>query len=74
VHANLIDKHGDSQVIVWPSVCVGLFPLGSFAKQVGRSVTDSVKQQINEKARRAADHIIEGKGATYFGIAASPEG
>ena len=53
---------------------MGLFPLGSFAKQVGRSVTDPVKQQINEKARRAADHIIEGKGATYFGIAASPEG
>ena len=34
-------------------------------------MTDSVKQQIDEKVRRAADHIIEGKGATYFGVAAS---
>ena len=30
-----------------------------------------MKQRIDEKVRRAADHIIEGKGATYFGVAAS---
>jgi L-lactate dehydrogenase len=34
-------------------------------------VTDAVKQQIDEKVRRAADHIIVGKGATYFGVAAA---
>ena len=50
---------------------MGVFPLASFAEQVGRPLTERVKQQIDEKVRRAADHIIVRKGATYFGVAAS---
>ena len=71
VHANVLGEHGDSEVIVWSSIRVGVFPLASFAEQVGRPVTDTVKQQIDENVRRAADHIIAGKGATYFGVAAA---
>jgi L-lactate dehydrogenase len=71
VHANVLGEHGDSEVIVWSSIRVGVFPLASFAEQVGRPVTDVIKQQIDDKVRRAADHIIEGKGATYFGVAAA---
>jgi L-lactate dehydrogenase len=71
VHANVLGEHGDSEVLVWSSIRVGVFPLVRFAEQVGRPVTDAVKQQIDEKVRRAADRIIEGKGATYFGVAAS---
>jgi len=71
VHANVLGEHGDSEVLVWSSIQIGVFPLASFAEQVGRPVTDPVKRQIDEKVRRAADHIIEGKGATYFGVAAS---
>jgi L-lactate dehydrogenase len=71
VHAIVLGEHGDSEVLVWSSIQVGVFPLASYAAQVGRPVTDQVKQQIDEKVRRAAYHIIEGKGATYFGIGAS---
>ena len=71
VHAIVLGEHGDSEVLVWSSIRVGVFPLASYAEQVGRPVTDQVKQQIDEKVRRAAYHIIEGKGATYFGIGAS---
>lgn len=71
VHANVLGEHGDSEVLVWSSIRVGVFPLGSFAEQVGRPVTDQVKQQIDEQVRRAAYRIIEGKGATYFGIGAA---
>jgi L-lactate dehydrogenase len=71
VHANVLGEHGDSEVLVWSSIQVGVFPLASFAEQIGRPVTDPVKQQIDQKVHRAADHIIEGKGATYFGVAAS---
>src|SRR5271166_5391840 len=71
VHAIVLGEHGDSEVLVWSSIQVGVFPLASFAEQVGRPVTDLVKQRIDEKVRRAADHIIAGKGATYFGVAAS---
>ena len=71
VHAIVLGEHGDSEVLVWSSIQVGVFPLASYAEQVGRLVTDQVKQQIDEKVRRAAYRIIEGKGATYYGIGAS---
>ena len=71
VHANVLGEHGDSEVLVWSSIQVGVFPLASFAEQVGRPLTAEVQQQIDEKVRRAAYHIIEGKGAAYFSVAAA---
>jgi L-lactate dehydrogenase len=71
VHAVVLGEHGDSEVLVWSSIQVGVVPLAAYAAQVGRPITDQVKQQIDEKVRRAAYRIIEGKGATYFGIGAS---
>jgi len=71
IHANVLGEHGDSEVLVWSSIQVGVFPLESFAGDVGRPVTEEVKRDIDEKVRRAADRIIDGKGATSFGIATS---
>lgn len=71
VHAVCLGEHGDSQVLVWSNVQVGVFPLVAYAEQVGRPITDQVKQRIDEKVRRAAYHIIEGKGATCYGVGAS---
>jgi L-lactate dehydrogenase len=71
VHAVVLGEHGDSEVLVWSSIQVGVFPLSAYAEQVGRPVTDQVKQQIDEKVRRAAYHIIDGKGFTNFGVGAS---
>ena len=71
VHANVLGEHGDSEVLVWSNIQVGVFPLASFAEQVGRPVTSQVQQQIDDKVRRAAYRIIEGKGAAYFSIAAA---
>jgi L-lactate dehydrogenase len=41
-----------------------------FAEQVGRPITTEVRARIDEGVRRAAYRIIEGKGATYYGIGA----
>lgn len=71
VHANVLGEHGDSEVLIWSSIQIGALPLASFAEQIRRPLTDVAKRQIDEKVRRAAYHIIEGKGATYFGIAAA---
>jgi len=71
VHAIVLGEHGDSEVLVWSNIQIGVYPLASYAEQVGRPITDQLKQQIDEKVRRAAYRIIEGKGATYFGIGAS---
>lgn len=70
VHAYVLGEHGDSEVLVWSSAKVGGVPLADFASQVGRPLTDEVKASIDHGVRRAAYQIIEGKGATYYGIGA----
>ncbi len=71
VHAYVLGEHGDSEVLVWSEARVGGVNLFAFAEQIGHPLTDAVRQQIDEGVRFAAYRIIEGKGATYFGIAAA---
>jgi L-lactate dehydrogenase len=69
VHAYVIGEHGDSEVLTWSLAAIAGTQLDEFAVRHGDLVlTDPEKQQIDEKVRRAADHIIAGKGATYYGI------
>lgn len=68
VHAYVLGEHGDSEVLDWSSAVAGSVPLLPFAQQLGRPLTDSVRQRIDESVRRAAYYIIEGKGATWYGI------
>lgn len=70
IHANVLGEHGDSEVLVWSSAKVGGLPLADFAAQTGRLLTTEICELIDDGVRRAAYHIIEGKGATYFGIGA----
>ena len=70
VHAYVLGEHGDSEVLTWSSAKVGGVPLLDFAEQIGTPVTPAVRSQIDEGVRRAAYRIIEGKGATYYGIGA----
>ena len=68
VHAYVIGEHGDSEVLTWSLATVGGMPLASFARL--HQITDplSVREDIDQKVRRAAYTIIGGKGATYYGI------
>jgi L-lactate dehydrogenase len=70
VHAYVLGEHGDSEVLIWSSAKVGGVPLLDFAEQAGRPFTDEVKSRVDDGVRRAAYRIIEGKGATYYGIGA----
>jgi L-lactate dehydrogenase len=70
VHAYVLGEHGDSEVLIWSSADVGGVPLADFARQIGRPFAESVRAAVEEGVRRAAYRIIEGKGATYFGIGA----
>lgn len=70
IHAYVLGEHGDSEVLVWSSVEVGGVPLEDFARQTGRDLTEETMAHIGEGVRSAAYRIIEGKGATYFGIGA----
>jgi L-lactate dehydrogenase len=70
VHAYVLGEHGDSEVLVWSGAMVGGIPLSEFAQQAGLPVTPEVRSRIDDGVRRAAYRIIEGKGATYYGIGA----
>ena len=68
VHGYVIGEHGDSEVLAWSLVTVGTIPLEIFCRDQGLRLDDTVRQEIDRKVRRAAYTIIEGKGATYYGV------
>lgn len=70
VHSYVLGEHGDSEVLVWSSAEVGGVSIRDYARQIGLSLTEEWKSQIDDCVRRAAYRIIEGKGATYYGIGA----
>lgn len=70
VHAYVLGEHGDSEVLAWSTARAGALAIRDFAAQVGAPVTDEVMAGIDAGVRRAAYRIIEGKGATWYGIGA----
>jgi L-lactate dehydrogenase len=68
VHAYVIGEHGDSEVLAWSLITIGAIPLADFCQTQQILLDDTVRQEIDQKVRRAAYTIIEGKGATYYGI------
>jgi L-lactate dehydrogenase len=70
VHAYVLGEHGDSEVLAWSCVRAGSVPIRSFAAQVGAAITEDVVARIDDGVRNAAYRIIQGKGATWYGIGA----
>jgi L-lactate dehydrogenase len=68
VHAYVLGEHGDSEVLVWSQASIAGLALDAFARMHGKPLTACDRQQIEENVRRAAYHIIAGKGSTYYGI------
>lgn len=68
IHAYVLGEHGDSEVLTWSQVTVGGIPLEEFCTGKEISICPDDYVAIDERVRRAAYRIIEGKGATYYGI------
>lgn len=68
IHAYVVGEHGDSEVLVWSKVSVGGVPLEEFCEDRNIALTDTIRAEMDDGVRRAAYRIIEGKGATYYGI------
>jgi len=68
VHAYVIGEHGDSEVLVWSQATIAGLELDEFAEVHGKPISRAQRKEIDENVRRAAYHIIAGKGATYYGI------
>jgi L-lactate dehydrogenase len=69
VHAYVLGEHGDSEVLCWSVADVGGIPVEELARQAGRPFDAASRAAIDQGVRRAAYRIIEGKGATWYGIA-----
>ncbi len=67
-HAYVVGEHGDSEVLAWSSVRVGGMSLDDFCALRGIDLDPETRADIDQRVRRAAYRIIEGKGATYYGI------
>ncbi|MCM3765279.1 L-lactate dehydrogenase [Neobacillus niacini] len=68
VHAYIIGEHGDTELPVWSNANIAGTPITEWTKnREGYSRGDL--NQIFLNVRDAAYHIIERKGATYYGIA-----
>jgi L-lactate dehydrogenase len=69
VHAYVLGEHGDSEVFNWSQVSVGGMPLASFPLPDNCERLDAGSMsEIEDQVRGAANRIIEGKKATYYGI------
>lgn len=68
VHAFIIGEHGDSELAVWSSANVSGVDLADFCRITGKDDSLAAMRRIYENVRDAAYEIIEGKGATYYGI------
>ena len=68
-HTYIIGEHGDSEVLVWSAGDAGTVSLDKIAEELGRPFTPEIKAEIDDGVRNAAYKIIDGKGATFYGIA-----
>jgi L-lactate dehydrogenase len=68
VHAYVLGEHGDSEVLAWSQVTVAGMGLEEFGRVVGRRPGALARARIDRDVRQAAYQIIQGKGATYYGI------
>ncbi|GAA3854500.1 L-lactate dehydrogenase [Celeribacter arenosi] len=73
VHAYVLGEHGDSEVLAWSSARAGALSVKEFAAQMKSPLTENVKAKIDDGVRNAAYTIINGKGATWYGIGAGLE-
>lgn len=68
VHAYIVGEHGDTELPVWSHADIAGLPIASWAEKK----QDFRQEDLDElflNVRDAAYHIIERKGATYYGIA-----
>ncbi|RMG83985.1 MAG: L-lactate dehydrogenase [Chloroflexi bacterium] len=68
IHAYVVGEHGDSEVLTWSLATVGGIPLKTYLEEREIKLDEEDRQRIDKGVRNAAYHIIDGKGATYYGI------
>jgi len=68
INGYVLGEHGESEVLAWSQVTVGGMPLDDFCQLRGFVLDDYKRKQTEHDVRVAANSIIAGKSATYYGI------
>jgi L-lactate dehydrogenase len=68
VHGYVIGEHGDSEVLAWSMLTIASMPLEEFCRLRQIDLEGTLREKIYERVKNAAYTIIEGKGATYYGV------
>ena len=71
INAYVLGEHGDSSVVNWESATVGAIPLNDFCRTTKLSLPQTTRKTIEHRVQTAAYEIIQGRGATWDGIAAA---
>jgi L-lactate dehydrogenase len=68
IEAQVLGEHGTSQVFHWSAARVGGVPILDVLEQRGRRQDDNIRATIEHEVRYANITIIEGIGASQYGI------
>ena len=75
VHAYVLGEHGDSSFVAWSAADISGIPLAEYeetiTKQGALKVEPYTHEEVEEYVKKSGGQIIAGKGATFYGIAAS---
>lgn len=75
VHAYVLGEHGDSSFVAWSTANIAGIPLKEYSDAMVDTkvlpITPYSREEVEEYVRKSGGKIIAGKGATFYGIAAS---
>lgn len=75
VHAYVLGEHGDSSFVAWSTADISGVPLTEYESSLTDKSVLNVKpythEEVEEYVKKSGGKIIAGKGATFYGIAAS---
>ena len=75
VHAYVLGEHGDSSFVAWSAADISGIPLDAYneanTKEGSLQVKPYSREDVETYVKKSGGQIIAGKGATFYGIAAS---
>ena len=75
VHAYVLGEHGDSSFVAWSTADISGVPIAEYEDTLtdkdALRVTPYDRAEVEEYVKKSGGQIIAGKGATFYGIAAS---
>jgi L-lactate dehydrogenase len=70
-----LGEHGDSSFVAWSTADISGIPLEEYEQTITKkdalAVTPYDKEEVETYVKKSGGQIIAGKGATFYGIAAS---